>query len=589
MFDNDTFIDSSFDSNAKIETELTDFPEFKSKAEIAEYIEIHSAKGQSLSGKDIRNIRHSFENIIAEETQNALQLFLSAGGVEDDFEFKKDELSKKIDNQLKALKTKWDSQLIENQKSKKENADKKEHILDQIRVLLEKDEDRSTFDEFRKLTKEWTGIGAVPQEKNQELWANYHALLDRFYSRRSIFFDLKELDKKKNTHIKEELCLKAESLLAEPSITKALHELNLIHQEFKTIGPVVAEKQEVLWQKLKTVTEQLYQKRKEYFAQIEKEQNENLEKKKSILLEISTLASGNFLTSNEWKEKSKRVLDLENTWKAIRNIPKEELKNINKEFWAVLKRFFEAKNQFYSNLEKEAEVFIQQKQALINEAVALNNAEDWFNATTKIIKLQQKWKEIPSTSSKKENQIYEKFKKECDLFFYKKRESKTQEDKTQQDNLSAKQALFSDLESKTSTLAFAELDSYLEKWMQIGSLNKDSKNDLTEKFFGLCEKVIDNQKQWTEEEKFKNKLTFKIKNAKESTDAAKFVKDKENHLKKKVKDLEGEIDILQNNLGFFARAKNAEQIQSDFKQKIAVLEKEKGLLKDQLKMFRDLV
>ena len=53
------------------------------------------------------------------------------------------------------------------------------------------------YDEFKNIQEEWKKVGQVPPAQSQELWSNYKALVDIFYNNRSIFFELKELDRKK--------------------------------------------------------------------------------------------------------------------------------------------------------------------------------------------------------------------------------------------------------------------------------------------------------------------------------------------------------------------------------------------------------
>ena len=60
-------------------------------------------------------------------------------------------------------------------------------------------------DELKRLQSEWKAIGAVPQGESQELWNSYHALLDQYYNNRSIYYELKELDRKRNLAAKEQL------------------------------------------------------------------------------------------------------------------------------------------------------------------------------------------------------------------------------------------------------------------------------------------------------------------------------------------------------------------------------------------------
>ena len=70
-------------------------------------------------------------------------------------------------------------------------------ILDQLRNII-----KNNFDVDIKVVKElqqsWQDIGSVPGNQHKLLWANYNALLDRFYDSRSIYFELKDLDRKKN-------------------------------------------------------------------------------------------------------------------------------------------------------------------------------------------------------------------------------------------------------------------------------------------------------------------------------------------------------------------------------------------------------
>ncbi len=78
----------------------------------------------------------------------------------------------------------------------------KQELLEKLRVLSDSQDTTDQFELFKELQKEWKSIGAVPAPQAKTLWANYHALTDRFYDNQSIYFELKELDRRKNLEAK---------------------------------------------------------------------------------------------------------------------------------------------------------------------------------------------------------------------------------------------------------------------------------------------------------------------------------------------------------------------------------------------------
>src|SRR5690606_23437208 len=119
-----------------------------------------------------------------------------------------------------------------------------------------------------------------PQAKT--LWANYHALVDRFYDNQSIYYELKELDRKRNLEAKHELCVRAEKLADVDMIKDAIRELNELHHEFKHIGPVPIEEKEAVWQRFKSASDAVYAKRDAYLQHLQQELHVNLEGKQKL-------------------------------------------------------------------------------------------------------------------------------------------------------------------------------------------------------------------------------------------------------------------------------------------------------------------
>jgi len=227
------------------EEEEVDFESF-SKKQLAEYlVGLKNEENIRKVDKVLKDIRPFFDEIYNTEKEAALKEYME--GTEDadeaDFEYKGDEWDQKFFDYYDLLKSKRNDYFSNLEKSKEDNLKKKQEILDKIRELVDGEETNVSIKAIKDLQEEWRNTGPVPSIHNKTLWANYNALLDRYYDARSIYFELKELDRKKNLESKWELVEKAEALDKYENIKDAIKELNELHEEFKHIGPVPREEQ----------------------------------------------------------------------------------------------------------------------------------------------------------------------------------------------------------------------------------------------------------------------------------------------------------------------------------------------------------
>ncbi len=160
----------------------------------------------------LKHVRPVFDEIKETERREALERFIASGGEKDDFDFKPDELTARFEQAYRQLRDKKIRHAQEQEKQRDKNLQNKLALLEQLRHLVDAEETNISIAELKKIQEDWKGMGPVPPAQARELWASYHALIDRFYSNRSIYFELKELDRKKNLEAKQEICQKAEKL-----------------------------------------------------------------------------------------------------------------------------------------------------------------------------------------------------------------------------------------------------------------------------------------------------------------------------------------------------------------------------------------
>jgi hypothetical protein len=160
-------------------------------------------KADIKNNAQVREIKSNFDNIIATERDEALQKFIENGGEEGDFDFKKDKTAVQFEKLYEHLKEKQKQNFSNQEKDKENNLKAKNALLEKLRDIISQEETNKSITSLKDIQEEWKAIGPVPQPQAQNLWNNYNALIERFYNNRSIYFELKELDRKKNLETKK--------------------------------------------------------------------------------------------------------------------------------------------------------------------------------------------------------------------------------------------------------------------------------------------------------------------------------------------------------------------------------------------------
>ncbi len=253
----------------------------------------------------LKEIKPLYEENLEKQKLAALEKFTATGGGAQDFEFKGDELDHVFETHVKLIKDRKMQYFRQQEDQKNDNLRRKQELIEKLRFLVDSPDNNNQFDAFKELQKEWRSIGPIPGTQAKTLWANYHALVDRFYDNQSIYFELKELDRKKNHELKLELCARAERLSNVEIIKDAIRELNELHQEFKHLGPVPSEDKETVWQRFKTASDAVYAKRDAYLNNLQHELQQNLELKIKYADEAQVYTHFQSDRIKEWNEKTK--------------------------------------------------------------------------------------------------------------------------------------------------------------------------------------------------------------------------------------------------------------------------------------------
>ena len=566
--------------------DLTQFSKEKLVARIAGLQKDTDLKQISNS---LRNLKARFDELFEEAKVYALKVFLKEEGADpDDFFFKGDEIDQKFESIYHDLNKKKNQYYAQIQDQRDENLKKKNLILDQLREIS-----NNNFDIDIKVVKElqqtWQATGPVPGNQHKLLWANYNALLDRFYDSRSIYFELKDLDRKKNLIAKTELCEKAEQLSSKENSNAAIKELNELHEEYKKVGPVPRDEQENLWQRFKLASDKVYEKRKEFIESFKVVLFENFEKKKSIITEVQKYEDFDSEKITDWNKIATTLMNFQKDWEGIGEMPREKSKEANKLFWGAFKKFFSKKRAFIQVFEAEKEGNLVTKKTLIEQAQSLvDSGEEGVKISDGLKALQQKWREIGPVPNKYRNKIYDQFKGICDAFFDEKRSAYKVQNEDFEQNLKKKEDLIQKMGtlSKSSKIGFDEIFVLVDAYLAIGFVPRNNIKKVNELYDETIKSLI-NADGVSEDERNEIKIQLEMSKLKKGPQSQFKLNQKDGQIKRKISSLENDINIWKTNIDFFASSKNADKLKLEFNQKIQSAETEVKALKEQLLILRE--
>lgn len=537
----------------------------------------------------LKEVRPLIEDVLEKEKAAALEKFKAEGGEEDDFEFHGDRLYQEYESTVKSLREKRNRYYQDLEQQKNENLFKKNQVLDKLRSLADaEDTTESSFNQFKELQREWKSIGPVPNVHSRTLWANYSALVDLYYDQRSIYFELKELDRKKNLEYKVELCEKAEKLLEVESIKVAVKELNELHHEFRHTGPVPREEKDNVWARFKAASDAVYAKRDEYMASLQEVLKKNLVEKKALVEQVKTFADFSTDRIKEWNQKTKEIIDLQKKWEAVGAVPRSQTREVNKSFWSSFKAFFSNKNGFFKKLDGEREKNLEAKKQLIAKANEIKESTDWEKTSNEMKKLQQEWKETGPIPDKVREKIFAEFKAACDYFFDKRREQFGKQDAEQEENLAKKKQVCDELEKLAAEKAGTadQLYDLIDQFNDIGFVPRKAMKSIKSRFDKAVGNLVAAIPGATDEERARIEMEVQLRGLKGDPHGDRKIHHKEQSIQKQIHKAENDIAVLQNNIEFFGRSKNAEKMKSEFTEKLEAATGELKALKKQLKMLK---
>ncbi|WP_445715014.1 DUF349 domain-containing protein [Flavobacterium sp.] len=464
-----------------------------------------------------------------------------------------------IYNAYKASKAKHFKQL---QNNLEQNFAVRENLIDELKNLIDSG-DSSISDMFKKVNEireRWKNAGAIPRDKYNILWNNYHFHMERFYDIMHLDKEARDLDLKNNLEQKQLIIAKAKELLNEADVMKAFRELQLLHRVWKEeIGPVDREHREAIWNEFSEITKQMHDKREALYALARGKETENLAIKNEIISQIIALGNEKIDSHSGWQAQIQKMEALREAFFKAGKVPAE----VTEETWANFKnavRSFNAnKNVFYKDIKNEQNENLNKKLALVEKAKSLQDSTD-FAATTPIMKkIQDDWKKIGHVPRKYSDSVWKDFKDACNAYFDRMHEARNAETSEEVEAFEKKKAFLEELKSFTLTGEHkADLDAikaHIATWKTFGKVPFNRRH-IEGKFNKILDALFEKlsmSKKDTEMMRFSNRLEQLSEG-----DDRRALEQEQFFIRKKIDEVQSEIFQLENNIQFISSSSKGE-------------------------------
>ncbi|MCR4827508.1 MAG: DUF349 domain-containing protein [Bacteroidales bacterium] len=508
-----------------------------------------------------------------------------------EFNNEPDELEKRFNTAFQTFKDNKAAFIEELEQQKVKNLEIKNNIIEGLKRLLETESNLKVLnDQVKEFQEQWKATGPVPQSESTNLWQNYHFYIEKFFDIVRMNREMRMLDYKKNLESKLQICEKAESLLLNDSINQSFNELQELHRQWKEIGPVPDDKKEEIWERFKTASDQINQRRREHYDKLFAEEQNNYNAKVVLCEQAEELVAKPVEQVSEYNAVSDKLNELFSLWKTLGPAPAKLNDEIWMRFKSNLDKFFQQKKEYFQQIKDTQMQNYNQKLNLAIQAEGIADRTDWKQATDEILALQTEWKSIGATPRKYSDQVWKRFRAACDKFFEAKAKFFSTVQGEESENLQKKEELIQKIlgyefgEDRNANLD--AMKAYQKEWLEIGFVPRADKDRIYTEYRNAINKRFAELKVSADDMR-QSRYQSRLDDIMRNPNADKLIYKEKNFLTTKLARLKDDIVLWENNLGFFSNSKNAEILTAEFRKKIESAKKEVADLEYKIKMMNN--
>lgn len=503
-------------------------------------------------------------------------------------------LKTQFDEYYNAYKDRKNTHFKSLQTNLKSNLEVRLAIVEELKELINPQEDiKDTLKHFNELRERWKNAGSIPKDKYNHVWNNYHFHVENFYDYLHLDREARDLDFKHNLEQKQKIILRVDELLQEDDIQKAFRELQDLHRMWKEdIGPVGKEHREEIWNLFSELTKRMHDKRELLFEKQRAVEVENLALKNQIIADIEALATVKVNSHSQWMVQIEKVEALRTAFFNAGKVPVEVNESTWKSFKNAVRDFNSFKNSFYKEIKKDQNENLNKKNALVAQAQALQDSDDFETTTNTMKRIQEEWKQIGHVPRKASDKVWSEFKTACNHYFDRLKEQKNERNAQEVAAFEAKREYLESLRDfELSGSHKEDLDAiklHIANWKELGRV-PHARRHIEGKFNKILDALFD-KLSLSKKDTDMMRFSTRIDQLAENNDTRKLENEKI-FIIRKIEEVQNEIFQLENNIQFFTNTKNAKKENSivlEVRKNIAIHKESLDIWKEKLVQLRNL-
>jgi hypothetical protein len=202
-----------------------------------------------------------------------------------------------------------------------------------------------------ELMEAWRKIGHVPMSVRDQVWNEFREARNSFFNNKNVFFKSMHAERNANLKAKEELCVRAETIAANPiDWAKLTEEIKKLQEDWKKIGMAPEKVNDAVWKRFRSACDSFFEKKSERYASQQQEQIQNLEAKSALIEKLEALSN-----SEQENNLFNELRQIQSEWNGIGYVPAKNKDAITKKYNELLDKLYGKNKQLNKDSREDRE------------------------------------------------------------------------------------------------------------------------------------------------------------------------------------------------------------------------------------------